>query len=313
MNRMVPLIVSLVGLLVISGCARKPKGVYVSEQNPYDYIELNDDGTFYLKQGEETRVGKFELREKTVTLVVDRGQAVRFRLEGNKLIDEEGFDYFLWSGGTTSVQYEDSLRAIRHGVYFSMAYPYDYFELRKDGSLYAKIARKEHFGRYDVETGSITLVIRGEKPRRLRLGYSRMIDEEGNVFVPWEYGTSAVQYEDTLRVRRLAENREAVRNDLLQLAARAQQYFRRPPSLGGGGGSFLGLTPDASGFAKLSSRSRNRNGSYKILKVSTDMVVLVGAGMEKEADGEPTRLVAEVTQLEVVVTMPPRTLQGSKK
>ena len=46
-------------------------------------------------------------------------------------------------------------------------------------------------------------------------------------------------------------NRDAVTNDLVNLAARAQQFYRRPTALGGGGNSFIGLTADAAGLRKL--------------------------------------------------------------
>ena len=56
-------------------------------------------------------------------------------------------------------------------------------------------------------------------------------------------------------------NRDAVTNDLVNLAARAQQYYRRPTALGGGGNSFVGLTADAAGLTKLTNRASNANGS----------------------------------------------------
>ena len=50
-------------------------------------------------------------------------------------------------------------------------------------------------------------------------------------------------------------NRDAVASDLINLGARAQHYYRRAISVGGGGNSFVGLTADAAGFAKRSQRS----------------------------------------------------------
>ena len=55
-------------------------------------------------------------------------------------------------------------------------------------------------------------------------------------------------------------NRDAVTNDLINLASRAQQYYRRPTALGGGGGSFAGLSGNiklltkTSGTAMVSNR-----------------------------------------------------------
>lgn len=80
-------------------------------------------------------------------------------------------------------------------------------------------------------------------------------------------------------------NRDAVTNDLVNLAARAQQYFRRPTALGGGGNSFTGLTADDTGLRKLTNRATNANGTYSITGAGDDEgVVLQGIGTEY-ADG----------------------------
>ena len=76
-------------------------------------------------------------------------------------------------------------------------------------------------------------------------------------------------------------NRDAVTNDLVNLAARAQQFYRRPTALGGGGNSFVGLTADAAGLRKLTNRASNANGTYRIMTIgSTTGVVLEGVGTE---------------------------------
>ena len=83
-------------------------------------------------------------------------------------------------------------------------------------------------------------------------------------------------------------NRDAVSNDLVNLAARAQQFYRRPTALGGGGNSFVGLSADAAGLAKLTNMAggKNANGTYKVLTAGTaNQVVLEGAGTEVAPDG----------------------------
>ena len=58
-------------------------------------------------------------------------------------------------------------------------------------------------------------------------------------------------------------NRDAVTNDLVNLASRAQQYYRRPTALGGGGGSFTGLT--IKHLTKTNGSSMiNGNGEYTV-------------------------------------------------
>jgi hypothetical protein len=76
-------------------------------------------------------------------------------------------------------------------------------------------------------------------------------------------------------------NRDAVTNDLVNLAARAQQFYRRPTALGGGGNSFVGLTADDTGLRKLTNRASNANGGYSITTAGTSTgVVLQGIGTE---------------------------------
>jgi Tfp pilus assembly protein PilE len=86
----------------------------------------------------------------------------------------------------------------------------------------------------------------------------------------------------------VSANRDAVTNDLVNLAARAQEYYRRSKGLGGGGNSFVGLTADAAGLAKLTSKSTNANGTYSIMTAGTaTSVVLKGVGVEKGTNGAP--------------------------
>ena len=76
-------------------------------------------------------------------------------------------------------------------------------------------------------------------------------------------------------------NRGAVINDLVNLAARAQQFYRRPTALDGGGNSFVGLTADAGGISKLTNQATNANGTYSIQSAGTTTgVVIRGVGTE---------------------------------
>lgn len=53
-------------------------------------------------------------------------------------------------------------------------------------------------------------------------------------------------------------NRDAVSNDLVNLAAKAHQFYRRPVAMGGGGNTF-------EGFDISDADSVNANGSYVVL------------------------------------------------
>ena len=96
----------------------------------------------------------------------------------------------------------------------------------------------------------------------------------------------------------ISANRDAVTSDLVSIAAHAQQYLRRPTTLGGGQGSFSALTADAAGLGKLTSMTngKNANGSYTILTAGTGtLLVLQGRGMETGNDGSnPVKVVMNV-------------------
>ncbi len=77
-------------------------------------------------------------------------------------------------------------------------------------------------------------------------------------------------------------NVDAVRQDMLQIAASAQQYYMRPEMLGGGGRSFDGITFNDFAFAGTvedvdePANAFNENGRYHISVTSDDSFTLVG-------------------------------------
>ena len=74
-------------------------------------------------------------------------------------------------------------------------------------------------------------------------------------------------------------NRNAVISDLNNLAAMAQQYYKKPTSLGGGGNSFVG-------FALPTGMGSNANGTYTISSAGTaTQIVFQAVGTEKGTDG----------------------------
>ena len=100
----------------------------------------------------------------------------------------------------------------------------------------------------------------------------------------------------------ISANRDAVTNDLVNLGARAQQYYRRPIALGGGGNSFTGLT-----MAKLTqpvsgSAWTNPNGTYTIQSQDSAQVTLKGLGVEKSS-GQPVQVTARSTSDSLVTTV----------
>jgi Tfp pilus assembly protein PilE len=86
----------------------------------------------------------------------------------------------------------------------------------------------------------------------------------------------------------VSANRDAVTNDLVNLASRAQQYYRRPTALGGGGGSFANLSA-GSGMKLITKTSAssmsNGNGVYTIASSSASTIQFQGLGTEYGNDG----------------------------
>ena len=90
-------------------------------------------------------------------------------------------------------------------------------------------------------------------------------------------------------------NQDAVTQDVLTIASRAQGWYRRPAQMGGGGRSFTGLDWGDINFA-----GTNDNGSYAISSIvagANGSFVVTGTGTEDgDSDNEP---------LEVQVTVYP--------
>lgn len=78
-------------------------------------------------------------------------------------------------------------------------------------------------------------------------------------------------------------NQDAVTQDVLTIASRAQGWYRRPAQLGGGGRSFNNITLEAINFADSTD-----NGSYAIT-ANGDSLTIVGTGRE-DGDGDGTPL-----------------------
>ena len=98
----------------------------------------------------------------------------------------------------------------------------------------------------------------------------------------------------------ISANRDALTNDLVNLASRAQQYYRRPVALGGGGYTFSGLTADATGLAKLTNKPSNGNGTYTISTAGSGtgtaaFLILTGIGNEMgNTAGQPVQVQCQV-------------------
>jgi Tfp pilus assembly protein PilE len=75
-----------------------------------------------------------------------------------------------------------------------------------------------------------------------------------------------------------SSNRDAIVNDLNNLAAQAQQYYRKPTSMGGGAQAF-------NGFGLASADTGNGNGSYFLTSTKPTVLFAIGAYPARHASG----------------------------
>lgn len=83
----------------------------------------------------------------------------------------------------------------------------------------------------------------------------------------------------------LQANRDAVAADCMRIVSTAQQWYKKPTSLGGGGNSFTGLT-----FSKLGIDSTNANGSFTLTVNSGNDITVVGTGTENTTGGSAVQV-----------------------
>jgi hypothetical protein len=78
-------------------------------------------------------------------------------------------------------------------------------------------------------------------------------------------------------------NREAVTHDLINLAANARVFYRRPATMGGGDGSFTMGGENGSGLTdirQLTTKPVNANGRYILGAVTASEITITGIGKE---------------------------------
>jgi hypothetical protein len=101
----------------------------------------------------------------------------------------------------------------------------------------------------------------------------------------------------------VSSNRDAVISDLNNLGAMAQQYYKKPTSMGGGGNTF-NQQGQASPVPWVipAQLDTTANGTYTAT-VNAQSVVIVGLGTEKGNDGTaPVKATATVSPTAITVT-----------
>lgn len=90
-------------------------------------------------------------------------------------------------------------------------------------------------------------------------------------------------------------NSDAVISDCTNLASMAQQYYRKPEALGGGGNSFT----DWKLPANLAS---NANGSYKLTTPGDQQIIITGTGSQLNNKDDSIKVTMTVGPDKIVAT-----------
>lgn len=90
----------------------------------------------------------------------------------------------------------------------------------------------------------------------------------------------------------ISANKDGVTADLNNLAAMAQQFYKKPVAMGGGGNTYTGWTVPTT-------LATTPNGTY-VATVAADNVSIVGTGTEKEG-GVAISMTATITPTGVTV------------
>ncbi len=91
----------------------------------------------------------------------------------------------------------------------------------------------------------------------------------------------------------VSSNRDGVVSDLNNLGAMAQQYYKKPTSMGGGGNTFTG-------WALPTELDTTANGSYTAT-INAQSVTIVGTGTENNDSGVKLQHTATISPTSIAV------------
>ena len=97
-------------------------------------------------------------------------------------------------------------------------------------------------------------------------------------------------------------NRDAVISDLTTLAAMAQQHYRKPVAMGGGGNAFDKSKGAKSAWDVPASLDTTANGVYVATAVGATEITLTGTGNETGDDGTAVKVTMKVGRNSITET-----------
>ncbi len=98
----------------------------------------------------------------------------------------------------------------------------------------------------------------------------------------------------------VSSNRDGVVSDLNNLGAMAQQHYKKPLSMGGGGNDFTAGGPVGTGWLIPTQLDTTANGFYTATKLAAQ-VTIVGTGTEQNDNGDPVIHTATVTPFQITI------------
>lgn len=168
MKRRIWIITAMALLLLagmVSACTSSPAGTYVNQANSDEYLELNEDGSLYLKEWGVEANGSWEQEEDVLTFhFPELGYTSKGRLEDGKIIDNEGK---VWVRGSKNFQGPDTMKDSLIGRRWQkVSEPELVLEFASDGTLYAvdpETGEKGTMGSYKfVDEDTIRMTAAGE-------------------------------------------------------------------------------------------------------------------------------------------------------
>lgn len=90
MNKMKWVAVGLLMMLLFACGSGSVEGIYYNVGNDQEYIQLKNDGQFFLKAGELELSGKYIVEGKSIVLNPDSKMVARGTIEKGLIVDNDG-------------------------------------------------------------------------------------------------------------------------------------------------------------------------------------------------------------------------------